>query len=99
MNPDYYVGKARHALETGQPNLAMLYMQRGMVELERRRREHLKGSIAGQFILLGEAVNEMAETIARAFHPMAVAATKAMNEFHAELLKSYDQEFFALVNE
>ena len=99
MNPNYYVAKAIHALNTGQPNLAMLYMQRGMVELERRRREHLKGSIAGQFVLLGEAVNEMTEMFVRAFAPAITAATKAMNEFHADLLKSYDQEFFALVNE
>lgn len=36
MTPNDYIEKAKHAIETGQPNLAMLYMQRGIVILDQR---------------------------------------------------------------
>jgi hypothetical protein len=31
-----YIRRAEHALRTGQPNLAMLYMRRGLTEASRR---------------------------------------------------------------
>lgn len=99
MNPNDYIEKAKHAMLTDQPNLAMLYMNRGMQILDARRREHLMGSIEGRFILLGEDVNAMGQVIREAFTPALQAATKAFDMFHSELLKAYDQEFYALVSE
>lgn len=99
MTPNDYIEKAKHAIATDQPMLAMLYMQRGMVDLDRRRREHLMGSVEGRFILLGEDVNAMGQAMVEAFKPAMEMATKAFESFHHELLKAYDQEFYALVSE
>lgn len=99
LEPSYYVEKARLAILTDQPNLAMLYMQRGIETLEQRRRQHLRGSIEGRFTLLGEDVNKMADVFVQAFQPVLSSAAKAFDSFHSELLKSYDQEFYALVSE
>ena len=35
-----YIEKAHKALVTDQPNLAMLYMQRGITDLDKRRARH-----------------------------------------------------------
>jgi hypothetical protein len=99
LNPDYYVAKAHKAILTNQPNLAMLYMNRGMQILDQRRREHLMGSIEGRFILLGEDVNAMAEAMVKAFAPAMDSVVKAFESFHVNLLEAYDQEFYALVSE
>jgi len=99
MNPDYYVEKARKAMLTDQPNLAMLYMNRGIEILEQRRRAHLMGSIEGRFILLGEEVDAMAQTMVKAFAPAMDYVVKAFESFHVNLLEAYDQEFYALVSE
>lgn len=32
----YYIRRAEHALRTGQPNLAVLYMRRGLAETPKR---------------------------------------------------------------
>lgn len=98
MTPNDYIEKAKHAIATDQPMLAMLYMQRGMVDLDRRRRDHLMGSVEGRFILLGEDINAMGQAMVEAFTPAVKAATKAFEQFHFELLKAYDQEFDAMVS-
>ena len=103
MTPDHYIEKAKHAMLTGQPNLAMLYMRRGMVILDQRRREHLMGSIEGRFILLGEDINELGKVFVDAFTPAVKAANAAVESFHRQLLRAYDQELtqmeLALVSE
>lgn len=39
MTTDYLITKARRALETGQPNLAKLYMRKALEQTEQHRRE------------------------------------------------------------
>jgi hypothetical protein len=95
LSPNDYINKAKHALLTGQPNLAMLYMKRGTEILEQRRRAYLMTSIEGRFVLLGEEVDAMAEQMVRAFQPGLQAVAKAFDMFHAELLQSQ----YALVSE
>lgn len=39
MTTDELITKARHAIETGQPNLAQLYMRKALEQTEQQRRE------------------------------------------------------------
>lgn len=41
MTPNDYIDKAIHAINTDQPNLAMLYMKRGYKEMQRLRPDTL----------------------------------------------------------
>jgi recombinational DNA repair ATPase RecF len=103
MTPDHYIEKAKHAMLTGQPNLAMLYMKRGMVILDQRRRAHLMKTWDGQLILFGEAMNELGRVFVESFTPAVRAANVAVESFHRQLLEAFDQELtqmeFALVSE
>jgi 2-keto-3-deoxy-galactonokinase len=98
MNPDYYVEKARKAILTNQPNLAMLYMNRGTQILEQRRRAYMRRTLQGQLTLLGEDMYAIAEEMANSFAPAVEAAAKSFNEFHFQMLKSMQIDY-ALVSE
>jgi len=98
MTPDHYIEKAKHAMLTGQPNLAMLYMKRGMVILDQRRRAHLRKSIPGMFTLLAEDMIEVGRIFNESVTPMFKAANEAFENFHRQLLEQYQNDF-ALVSE
>lgn len=80
MTPDDYICKAIRAIETDQPNLAMLYMRRGIIEMKRLNPNPLQDVIDGM-IAFATALNHLAETfvtaVATAFEPFARAINQA----------------------
>lgn len=77
MNPSDYISKAIHAIETDQPNLAMLYMKRG---IEESRKRNPNPMIDAKYAILAfaramEEVNKSIEASVRAmieaFRPAA----------------------------
>lgn len=76
MTPNDYINKAIHAIETDQPNLAMLYMQRGITEMRRLRHDPWLdvqwgiAEFADALNKLGQAFGNMAQILFDAFQPM-----------------------------
>jgi hypothetical protein len=92
MTPNDYIEKAKHALLTHQPNLAMLYMRRGLGVLEQRRRAYLQGSVEGQFILLSEDVTKMTQALV-AVRPALKMAGDSFEALHRRLLEQAQAEY------
>jgi len=92
MTPNDYIEKAKHALLTHQPNLAMMYMRRGLGVLEQRRRAHLQTSIEGHFTLLAEDVNKMTQALG-ATGPALRTAGNAFEAMHRRLLEQARAEY------
>jgi hypothetical protein len=92
MNTSYYIDKAIHAINTDQPNLAMLYMKRGIVE---SKRNHPNPMLDLKYGLqaFAEALNEVGEAFGRA----AIAMVNAFRPI-AEIYSGYYPDDFALVN-
>ena len=88
MNTSYYIDKAIHAINTEQPNLAMLYMRRGIVESKRNHSNPMldaRDRIHG-FVVAFNSLIPMFEEVAKIFM-----------KFGQEVQRVYDQEFYALV--
>lgn len=88
-----YVLKAQRAIETGQPNLAMLYMRRGIQESKKNNPNPMLDLKYG-VQAFAEALNEVGEAFGR-------AAISMVNAFRpiAEIYSGYYRDDFALVNE
>jgi hypothetical protein len=92
MNTSYYIDKAIHAINTDQPNLAMLYMKRGIVE---SKRNHPNPMLDLKYGLraFAEAINE----VGRAFERAGALMFEALRPI-AEIYSGYYPDDFALVN-
>lgn len=88
MSPNDYIEKAKHALATDQPNLAMLYMKRGCQVLDRQRIDYLKATPQGQLILVGEAIAKLGDSFYKPFQPTR-AINDALSNYQAMLLQAH----------
>ena len=88
MNPSDYISKAIHAINTDQPNLAMLYMKRGYLEMKLRRRDPMLDARDG-INVFAEAFNSLI--------PMFEEVANVFMKFGQNLQRVYDREFYALV--
>ena len=95
MTPNQYINKAIHAINTDQPNLAMLYMRRGMEVLEERRRARLLEQPFGAFVLLGEEFEKLGQAIVDSVVPAFKVFADVMEGFQRQV----DRDFFALVGD
>lgn len=88
MNTSYYIDKAIHAINTEQPNLAMLYMRRGIVESKRNHPNPMLDFYDGcqAFVVALRPLNQVFQEVAEIFM-----------KFGQEVQRVYDQEFYALV--
>ncbi len=90
MTPNDYIEKAKHALLTDQPNLAMLYMRRGLVEMKRRR-----PTLQDSF----DAANEAVREFGRAFNSLVDVFSSVFDAFAGvatSITEMYDREFFEI---
>jgi len=90
MTPTEYIDKAIHAINTDQPNLAMLYMKRGYREMKRLRPD--------PWLDLRDGINTFAEAMGSLFDVFTDVA-KVFEKFGQNVQGVYDQEFYALVND
>lgn len=90
MKPNDYINKAIHALNTDQPNLAMLYMRRGYVEMKKLRHDPWLDARDG-IRVFGEAMNSLINVFAE--------VAKVFEPFAQNLQKLFDQDFYELVND
>ena len=90
MKPNDYINKAIHALNTDQPNLAMLYMRRGYVEMKRLRHDPWLDARDG-IMIFSEAMNSLINVFAE--------VAKVFEPFAQNLQKLFDQDFYELVND
>ncbi|MGP9782548.1 hypothetical protein ACT3UQ_08820 [Glutamicibacter sp. AOP12-B1-11] len=85
MSTNELITRARRAIETGQPNLAKLYMRKALGQTDARRRE-LK-PLAWQLRQLGKGLNGMAAAIAGVFSAFEIGIARA-NELEAAQRKT-----------
>jgi hypothetical protein len=95
MTPSEYIDKAIHAINTDQPNLAMLYMQRGMVETDRIRRERKMQSVMGQLSLIADAFADLGRAITEQVAPVFKVFAAAFSGWEEEM----DNRFWMQVSE
>ena len=83
-----YVLKAQRAIETGQPNLAMLYMRRGIQESKKNNPNPMLDFHDGcqAFVVALRPLNQVFQEVAEVFM-----------KFGRDVQRVYDQEFYALV--
>lgn len=88
MTTSYYIDKAIHAINTDQPNLAMLYMRRGIVESRK--------NYPNQWLDAQDGFRTIANAMTSLF-TMFEEVAEVFMKFGRELQGFYDQEFYALV--
>jgi len=83
MTTDELISRARHALSTGQPNLAQLYMRNAMLQVETSRRKlnpiawqarQIRAAFEGMVeavASIGTAIGQLFESLTRAVEPTA----------------------------
>lgn len=94
MTPSEYIDKAIHAINTDQPNLAMLYMSRGMTEIDQIRRQRRMDMVISHLDLLVEAFADFGRSLVKVTTPMFEAFAKAFRHMEEDLQSNY-----ATVNE
>jgi hypothetical protein len=95
MTPSEYIDKAIHAINTDQPNLAMLYLRRGMVESDEIRRQRKMKSVMGQLSLMAEAFADFGRAITEQVAPVFKVFAAAFSGWEEEM----DNRFWMQVSE
>lgn len=90
MTTSYYIDKAIHAINTDQPNLAMLYLRRGIVE-SRKNYPNAWLDARDGIQAIADAFNSLVDLFAE--------VGQAFTKFYRDIQGYYDQEFYALVND
>jgi hypothetical protein len=87
---NYYIDRAIHAINTDQPNLAMLYMRRGIQESKKNNPNPALDFKYGvqAFVDALRPLNQVFQEVAEIFM-----------KFGREVQGVYDQEFYALVSD
>ena len=88
MTTDHCIERAIHAINTGQPNLAMLYMRRGIEESRRQNPNAWLDCRDGMTAFVG-ALNSLIDVFAE--------VARVFMKFGQDVQRVYDQEFYALV--
>jgi hypothetical protein len=88
LNTSYYIDKAIHAINTDQPNLAMLYMRRGIQESKKNNPNPMLDfqDTCQAFVDALRPLNQLFQEVA-----------EILMKFGRDVQRVYDQEFYALV--
>lgn len=89
MTPSDYIDKAIHAINTDQPNLAMLYMRRGIVESNRVRAQRRMNTVTGQLGLFVEALSEFGNSLVKQVTPMFQAFAEVFTRLEEGFQSDY----------
>jgi hypothetical protein len=89
MTPSDYIDKAIHAINTDQPNLAMLYLQRGMTESDELRRQRRMRNVMGQLSLIADAFADFGRAITEQVAPAFRVFASAFHDWEEGLQSDY----------
>ncbi|UXE05407.1 hypothetical protein SEA_RENNA12_56 [Arthrobacter phage Renna12] len=93
---EHWVKKAEHALRTGQPRLAELYMRRGLQESPAGRAWLARRELEAALNEYGRRIRTIVDVIIEAFRPIADALRPDLQQHYYALRPDLQQHQFTL---